>query len=189
MENKSAAQLLASLLAADADFVYASLHPYGGHRRLPKRVGDVPRADPNRANAAADPTAIKALAAQYGAVSDALLNMYAAHDGAALFVEDDFVAISLLPIVQWLAQSKRVMAWAREVLWSSEPEDMPTYLQSAIPFCRRGEETWCWLLITEGRHAGKIMFFDEDVLDESPSFGSLQEFMATLILDPQRILV
>ena len=77
---------------------------------------------------------------------------------------------------------------ARDVTWQDEPQDVPDWLESAIPFgCTPGDSER-WLLPTRGPHAGRVLLSDTDVIDDSPRYASIGHFFAALLLDTRRTL-
>jgi len=136
----------------------------------------------------ANPARIAALAEQYGAAAADLLAAYAAHDGAALFVQGREAGFHIAPIAEWPEHQDQVMQWAREVTWNQDPEELPDYLESAIPFGYIPGDYERWLLITRGQHAGTVMLSDTDSIDDQPRYASIGEFFAALILDTDRVL-
>jgi hypothetical protein len=141
---------------------------------------------------AADAARIAQLRGQYGDVAADLLDVYAAHDGAALFVvggmDEERAGFYLVPVAQWPEHTERVMSWAREVTWNQDPEELPDYLESAIPFGYTPGDSERWILVTRGAHAGAVMLSDTDVIDDQPRYASIAEFLAALHLDPENVL-
>ncbi len=187
--HKTAAQLLQELLAHKSPALRCALsEAHGG--RAAKQTIDVPVR--HEAQAAMASNQVAALKKQYGAAATvtatALLEMYAAHDGAALFVVNGEAAFYLVPSANWAEHMVDVMSWAEDVTWQDNPDEIPAYLKSAIPFGYTPGDSERWLLITEGEHAGKVMLSDSDVCDDEPRFSSITEFMSTLIVDAERIV-
>ena len=136
----------------------------------------------------ADAAVIAAMRKRYGAAAADLLDLYAAHDGAALFIHAGEPGLYLVPIAQWPDHLENVMSWAREVTWNGEPEEMPDYLDSSIPLGFTPGDAERWILVTAGPHAGTVMLSDTDVIDDTPRFGSLREFLAAVLLDVEGVL-
>ena len=183
--HKTAVQLLQELLAHQSPALRCELSEADGSR-APMRTIDVPVK--HEAQAGMGGTKVAALKKQYGAAATALLEVYAAHDGVALFVVNGEAAFHLVPTAQWAEHMVDVMSWAEDVTWQDDPDEIPAYLKSAIPFGHTPGDSERWLLITEGEHAGKVMLSDSDVCDEEPRFSSITEFMSTLIVDAERIV-
>jgi len=137
---------------------------------------------------AADAARIAQLHARYGEVAADLIDIYAAHDGAALFIAGEEAGFYLVPIAQWPEHQECVMGWAREVTWNQDPEEMPDYLESAIPFGYTPGDSERWILVTRGAHAGAVMLSDSDVIDDQQRYASIAEFFAALHLDPENVL-
>lgn len=183
--HKTAAQLLQALLAHKSPVLRCALSKADGGGAKKKTI-DVPVI-----HDAKPPMSAKRRVKfenQYGAAAAALLDMYAVHDGAALFLVAGSAAIYLLPSAYWAENAAEVMCWANDVTWQDNPDEIPAYLKSAIPFGYTPGDSERWLLITEGEHAGKVMLSDSDVCDDEPRFSSITEFMSTLIVDAERIV-
>lgn len=142
----------------------------------------------HEANPPADPEEVAAMTARYGAAARDLLAMYELHDGAALFQQGSECGFYIAPIGEWGELLERAVDWAEDVTWQDEKEAIPPYLYSAIAFGMIPGDSERWLLITEGEHAGKIMLSDTDLIEESPRFASITEFMATLLDDAARVI-
>jgi hypothetical protein len=140
------------------------------------------------ANPPADPETVAALMKQFGSAAHDLLAMYELHDGAALFQQGSECGFYLAPIGEWGDLLEQAIDWAEDVTWQDEKEAIPPYLYSAIAFGMIPGDSERWLLITEGEHAGKIMLSDTDLIEESPRFESITEFMATLLDDAARVI-
>lgn len=123
---------------------------------------------------------------QYGNAADALLDIYAKYDGLELFATQDETAFHFLPIAAWREHHEDVMRWSAEVTWQDEPNEIPDYLHTAIPFGYTPGDSERWLLITEGQHAGKVMLSDTDSIEDEARFESIAYFAAALTLDVDR---
>ena len=126
--------------------------------------------------------------AQFGAAAQELLAIHALHDGAELFRHDDECRFLVAAIDQWGELLQRAIQSAEKVTWQDDKDEIPPYLYSAIAFGMIPGDHARWLLITEGEHAGKIMHSDSDLMDESPRFDSMAQFMSALLQDPARVL-
>jgi hypothetical protein len=135
-----------------------------------------------------DAARIAELRARHGDAAADLLDVYAAHDGAALFVAGEEAGFYLVPLAQWPEHIECVMDWAREVTWGQEPEELPDYLESAIPFGYTPGDSERWILVTRGAHAGAVMLSDTDVIDDQQRYASIAEFLAALLLDTENVL-
>jgi len=142
----------------------------------------------HRLGAPADPARIAGLKRQYGAPAHDLLDLYALHDGADLYIAQGNTGLQLLPIDQWAENAELVMHWAREVTWGAEPEELPAYLESAIAFGYTPYDSERWILVTEGPFAGCVMLSDTDTIEDKPRYPSLAAFLAALTLDIENVL-
>jgi hypothetical protein len=138
----------------------------------------------HQANGPASANSFAKLRKQYGAAADALLDAYAVHDGAALFVVDEEPGFVFLPVADWSEHRDDVMSWAREVTWQDEPEEIPGWLESVIPFGYTPGDSKRWLLATSGPHTGKVLRSPSG----EPRYASIGEFFAALILDAEHVL-
>jgi len=142
----------------------------------------------HRSGGRADAKEIAALRRQYGRVAGELLDLYAEHDGCELFVANRKPGFRFVPIGAWSNHRQMVMDWATQVTWSQDPEELPAWLESAIPFGWIEGDSERWILVTEGPHAGRVMLSDTDVIDEEPRFQSVGEVVASLTVDTMRVL-
>ncbi len=126
---------------------------------------------------------IEKLRMQHGEVADALLDIYAVANGAEFFVTKKEAGFILLPVEDWKEGMSRVMSWARDVDYQDDHGAIPDYLEHAIPFGLTPGATHFWLLITRGKHAGKVMLSGDDVRDDQPCYAFIGEFFAALLLD------
>ena len=182
--DASAAILLQELLAQRTPSLLCARADRDRHGQKP----ELTLAISHRGHAPADHQRLTQLSRRYGASASALLELLSLHDGAALFIVDRVAALELLPSCAWPEHLQAVMEWAEQVTWADDNDEIPSYLSTAIPFAHTPGDSERWLLITEGAHASKIMLSDTDVLEDEPRFESLAEFMATLAVDPARIL-
>jgi hypothetical protein len=183
--SRTPVQLLDELLSHRNPRIRAQL-PDDQHTGTPSDWLEVPVV--HRPNAPADATRIARLATEYGPAAESLLELYAKHNGAELFVAKGEPGFVLLPIEAWPEHIADVMDWARQVTWQDEPEEIPGYLESSIPFGHIPGDSERWLLITQGEHAGKVMLSDSDVSVEEPRFASLAEVFAAMIVDVKRVV-
>lgn len=142
----------------------------------------------HRTHGPAKPKVIEGLRKQYGPAADELLDLYLRHDGCDLFIANGEPGFMFAPIADWPSHRERVMEWAREVTWADEPDEVPDYLESSIPFGWIDGDSERWLLVTRGPHAGRVMLSDTDVIEDEPRFQSIGEVLASLTLDTRRIL-
>lgn len=184
--SSSAAELLGRFAAHPNGRMHACLSEYDRSGDEKKDCLDLPVthqfADP------ADPVRIAALRKQYGAPAAALLDAYALHDGAALYMVREEAGFHFLPIEAWAEHGEMVMDWARNVTWNDDPEELPPYLESAIAFGYTPGDSERWILITEGQWAGQVMLSDTDAIDDAPRFESIAAFFAALTLDIENVL-
>lgn len=131
---------------------------------------------------------IEQLRTQHGDAADALLDIYAVTNGVEFFVAKSEPGFVLLPLELWKESIDQVMLWARDIDFQGEPDRIPDYLERAIPFGLIPGDARYWLLITQGKHAGKVMLSGDDVLDDQPRYESIGEFFAALVLDIPRVL-
>jgi hypothetical protein len=183
--NKTAVQLLHEVIAHKSPTLRCELHE-NGEKNGRKKILNVPVL--HEAEPAMSSRRLAKLKEKYGAAATALFEMYAAYDGVALFVVNGEAAFHLVPSAYWAGHMAHVMAWAEDVTWQEDPEEIPAYLKSAIPFGYMPGDSERWLLITEGEFAGMVMLSDTDVCEEEPRFSSMAEFMSTLIVDAERIV-
>jgi hypothetical protein len=127
-------------------------------------------------------------AEKFGPASREILEAYALHDGAELFLANGEPGFFLAPITQWPELLARAVEWAEGVTYHQEPEEIPKALYSAIAFGLIPGDSERWLLITEGEHAGKVMLSDSDLPEGDARFDSFGEFLACLLVDAPRIL-
>lgn len=142
----------------------------------------------HEAHPPADAATLAELRNKYGAAANDLLDLYAVHDGAALFQHGETCGFYMAPIAEWGELLERAVDWAEDVSWADDPESIPPYLYSAIAFGMIPGDSERWLLITEGEHAGRIMLSDSDLYEESPRFAGIAEFVAALHDDAARVL-
>jgi hypothetical protein len=183
--QKSAAQLLRELLAHKSPRLRCTLSQADGSFSANQTI-EVPVV--HSAESAMTSQRCASLKKQYGGAATALLELLAEHDGASLFCVGGEAALYLLPSARWAEHMENVMSWAQEVTWQDDPDEIPRYLSSAIPFAHIPGDSERWLLITEGAHAGKVMLSDSDVIEDAPRFDSVAEFIGTLMVDASRIV-
>lgn len=183
--HKTAAQLLQEILTHKSPALRCALSKADGSFDEHAAV-DVAVA--HHGNAGADSKRAASLRKQYGVAAAALLDVVAAHDGAALFIVDGRETFNFVACAHWPAHMAEVMNWAEQVTWQDDPDEMPDYWATAIPFGNISGDSERWLLITDGEHAGKVMLSNTDVIENAPRFDSIAEFMSTLIVDAKRIL-
>ncbi len=142
----------------------------------------------HRAQTPLAPKKVEQLRVRHGDAADALLAIYAAANGVEFFVAKNEPGFILLSVEDWKEGIGRVMSWARDVDFQDEPDEIPNYLEHAIPFGLIPGDARFWLLVTQGKHAGKVMLSGDDVLDDQPRYDSIGEFFAALMLDIPRVL-
>lgn len=142
----------------------------------------------HHANAPITADIISLLSSHYGSIIQPLQELYQQHNGITLFIVDNEPSLYILPIHEWKNYHEDVMRWASDVTWQDAPEDMPSWLESAIPFAVIPGDYERLIFITEGPYAGKIMLSDTDVIENEPRFDSIQHFLATLLCDAPRFL-
>jgi len=184
--SSSAAELLARFAAHPSGRMHACLSEYDRSGDEAKDCIDLPVT--HQFAGPADPARIAALRKQYGAPADALLDAYALHDGAALYIAQEQVGFHFLPLSDWEAHADDVMSWAENVTWNGEPEELPPYLKSAIAFGYTPGDSERWILITEGQWAGQVMLSDTDAIEDEPRYASIAAFFAALALDIENVL-
>lgn len=139
-------------------------------------------------NAPASPKLLSNLDQKFGSIVTELLSIYAAHNGAELFQYKGECGFYLAPIEQWDNLHAQAVEWAESVTWQEDKSEIPPYLYSAIAFGMIPGDSERWLLITEGKHAGKIMLSDSDLIDDHPRFESVAQLLSTLLNDVGRVL-
>jgi hypothetical protein len=183
--QKSAAQLLRELIAHKSPRLRCTRSQADGSFSANQTI-EVPVA--HSAESVMTSQRRAGLQKQYGGAATPLLELLAGHDGASLFCVGGQAALYLLPSAHWAEHMESVMSWAQEVTWQDDPDEIPRYLSSAIPFAYIPGDSERWLLITEGAHAGKVMLSDSDVIEDAPRFDSVAEFIGALMMDASRIL-
>lgn len=183
--SKSALQILEGLLAHRKPRIRALLRE-DERRGKPSDWLEVPVR--HLTLGPAKPKVVEALRKQYGPPAKDLLDIYARHDGCDLFMVEGEPGFKLNPIADWPDHLARVMEWAREVSWQEEPDEIPAWLETSIPFGWIPGDSERWILVTEGPHAGTVMLSDTDVLEDEPRFQSIGEVMASLIVDVKRVV-
>jgi hypothetical protein len=184
--SSSAAELLARFAARPKGRLHACLSEYDRSGDEEKDCLDLPVM--HEVAGPADAARIAALRKQYGAPADALLDAYALHDGAALYIVGDAPGFHFLPLSEWEAHADDVMSWAQNVTWSDEPDELPPYLETAIAFGYTPGDSERWILITEGPWAGQVMLSDTDAIEDAPRYASIAAFFAALTLDIENVL-
>lgn len=142
----------------------------------------------HRSSGAAKPKLIEQLRKQYGPAANDLLDLYRKHNGCDLFIVQDNPGFMFVPIESWPAHLERVLDWAHNVTWNDEPDEIPDYLESSIPFGWIDGDSERWILVTQGPHAGRVMLSDSDVIEDEPRFQSIGEVVASLTLDTRRVV-
>jgi hypothetical protein len=142
----------------------------------------------HRSNGAAKPKVIEQLRKQHGQVANELLDLYREHNGCDLFIVQGNPGFMFAPIEDWPAHLEHVMDWARKVTWNDAPDEIPDYLETAIPFGWIDGDSERWLLVTQGPHAGRVMLSDTDVIDDEPRFLSIGQLVASLTVDTRSVL-
>lgn len=132
-----------------------------------------------------------ALAARPAAATQ-LLAVYLALNGAALFCTDAqdlwSAGFLLLPAQQWDEAAAEMLDWLLSVDFQDEPEALPSWVRSAIPFGKIPGDASYWLLPVEGPFAGQVLLSNEDVSAEQVRYASFDAFIATLCLQPEQVL-
>lgn len=122
--------------------------------------------------------------ATFGIAAKNLLDIYALHNGGDLFKYRKTTGFVLVSMEHWAELHAHAVEWA-EMAW--DKEDIPAYFYSAIAFGKIPGDKDCWLLITEGKFAGTIMYSDTDSIDE-PSFKNIHDFFSNLLHNTGNIL-
>ncbi len=125
---------------------------------------------------------------KYGLFAKEILDVYALHNGAKLFEYENACGFYMASIEEWDDLRNDAITWAEEVTWQEDKDEIPAYLYSAIAFGMIPGDSERWLYITEGKHAGKVMLSDTDLIDDEPRFESLAHFFATLQNDAPKII-
>jgi hypothetical protein len=186
LTRQGAAELLRAFAAHPHGRMHACVSEFDRSGDESKDCMDLPVS--HQVAGPADPARIAALREQYGAPADALLDAYALHDGAALYIVREEVGFHFLPLSDWEAHGDDVMNWAQNVTWNGEPEELPPYLESAIAFGYTPGDSERWILVTEGQWAGQVMLSDTDAIEDAPRFESIAAFFAALTLDIENVL-
>ncbi len=139
-------------------------------------------------NPPAAPAALAQIEKKYGAVAREIVEVFAEHNGAELFMHNDECGFCVAPVEHWEKLLREAIEWAEDVTWQDDRDDIPPYLYSAIAFGFIPGDSERWLFITEGEHAGKVMLSDTDLTDDHPRFDSLAHFFAMLLTDAPRVL-
>ena len=142
----------------------------------------------HRAGQALSAKQVELLRQQHGAAAHALLDIYAAFNGAEFFVAQNEVGFVLLPVEHWKESIDHIMLWARDVDYQDDSGEIPDYHAHAIPFGHIPGDARYWLLITRGKHAGKVMLSGDDVFEDLPRYDSIGEFFAAFILNIPGVL-
>lgn len=182
--NQSAAALFRTLIAARNPRMEIGAWP----DENPSAHADKIIAIEHEAESPAAAATLVALRKQYGEIAQPLLDVYACHDGAALFKYADEPGFYLAPVAEWDTLKRRAVEWAEEVTWQDEKDSIPSYLYTAIAFGMNPGDSELWLFITAGPHAGKILRSDTDLIEDSPRFESLAHFFAAALHDVGRVL-
>jgi hypothetical protein len=121
-----------------------------------------------------------------------LLAVYQSLNGAALFCTDArdlwSAGFVFLPAQQWDAASAEVVDWLCSVDFQDDPDALPDWVRSAIPFGKIPGDASYWILPVEGPYAGTVMLSNDDVSAEEPRYPSFDAFVATLCLQPEQVL-
>lgn len=190
LADRTALQMLQALLEDAAPQVVAQPSDYdmdrAGAPRQPVTIA-VHHIGPHQAL----PTAQAADLARHPAAAQ-LLAVYQALNGAALFCTDRqdlwSAGFVFLPAQQWTAASAEVVDWLSSVDFQDDPDAMPDWVRSAIPFGKIPGDASYWIVPVEGPCAGTVMLSNDDVSVEEPRYPSFDHFVATLCLQPEQVL-
>lgn len=121
-----------------------------------------------------------------------LLAVYQALNGAALFCTDPqdlwSAGFVFLPAQQWDEARAEMLDWLTSVDFQDDPEALPDWVRSAVPFGKIPGDASYWILPVEGPFAGTVMLSNDDVSAEEPRYTSFDAFVATLCLQPEQVL-
>ena len=121
-----------------------------------------------------------------------LLAVYQQVNGAALFCTDPTDAWSagffFLPASMWDEAQAEVLQWLSSVDYQDDPEALPAWVRSAIPFGKIPGDASYWILPVDGPHAGQVLLSNEDVTADTSRHVCFDDFVATLRLTPEQVL-
>lgn len=121
-----------------------------------------------------------------------LAALYHELNGAALFCVDPHdlwsAGFVFLPAQQWEEAMSEVVDWLTSVDFQDDPESLPAWVRSAIPFGKIPGDASYWLLPVEGPFAGHVLLSNDDVSDGTSRYPNFDTFVATLRLQPHDIL-
>ena len=121
-----------------------------------------------------------------------LLAVYQQVNGAALFCTDPTDAWSagffFLPASMWDEARAEVLQWLSSVDYQDDPEALPAWVRSIIPFGKIPGDASYWILPVDGPHAGQVLLSNDDVTADTSRHASFDDFVATLRLTPEQVL-
>lgn len=121
--------------------------------------------------------------------AQALDDLYAFADGAALFVPLAHVpqepGLFLIAAAACADEREHLMTW---LTMGIEPDELPDWAHSLVPVAALNGDAARWVVPLDGPHAGSVMLSPDDVHDGTPRYPSLAHFIAALLLCPQAVL-
>lgn len=119
----------------------------------------------------------------------ALDELYAAADGAALFIPLAHVpqepGLFLIAAAACADEREQLMSW---LTMGVEPDELPAWAHSLVPVAALNGDAARWVVPLEGPHAGSVMLSPDDVHEGTPRYPSLAHFIAALRLCPEVVL-
>ena len=190
LAGRTALQMLQALLEDAAPQVVAQPSDYDmDHAAAPRQPDTITvhHIGPHQAL----PAAQAADLARHPAAAQ-LLALYQSVNGAALFCTDRqdlwSAGFVFLPAQQWDTASAEVVDWLSSVDFQDDPDALPDWVRSAIPFGKIPGDASYWIVPVEGPCAGTVMLSNDDVSAEEPRYPSFDHFVATLCLQPEQVL-
>lgn len=190
LADRTALQMLQALLEDAAPQVVAQPSDYDmDHAAAPRQPDTITvhHIGPHQAL----PAAQAADLARHPAAAQ-LLALYQSVNGAALFCTDRqdlwSAGFVFLPAQQWDTASAEVVDWLSSVDFQDDPDALPDWVRSAIPFGKIPGDASYWIVPVEGPCAGTVMLSNDDVSAEEPRYPSFDHFVATLCLQPEQVL-
>ncbi len=182
--RSSIAEMLQALAAAERPRILARPSEWDvGHEGAPWALIEVPvrhvwhRAAP-----------IAALQLRGNPAAQQLLQLYAAVNGAGLFVPLQHApheaGLVLISDDQWDTEREHVMTW----LTLGGDEDLPAWAHSLVPIAALPGDASRWVVPLEGPLAGAVLLSNDDVPEERARYASVAHFIAALRLRPHEVM-
>ena len=121
-----------------------------------------------------------------------LLAVYQQVNGVALFCTDPTDVWSagfvFLPASMWDEAQAEVLQWLSSVDYQDDPDALPAWVRSAIPFGKIPGDASYWILPVDGPHAGQVLLSNDDVTADTSRYACFDDFVASLRLTPEQVL-